>query len=131
MDEVQKTNDEWKQELTPLQYHVTREKGTEPAFSGTYYNHKQAGVYSCIGCGKKLFSSEHKYDSGSGWPSFDRSIDSTSVEMHSDSSHGMQRTEVVCSTCDAHLGHVFDDGPKTTGKRFCINSCSLDFEPGE
>lgn len=122
-----KTPEEWRQKLTPEQYRILREKGTERAFTGKYESHKEDGIYCCAGCGKALFSSEHKYDSGSGWPSYDRPIDSAAVAEKTDSTHGMQRTEILCQECGGHLGHVFPDGPKTTGLRYCINSASLDF----
>jgi peptide-methionine (R)-S-oxide reductase len=113
--------------LTPEQRHILLEKGTEPAFSGAYVDHHDDGSYRCIGCGNILFASEHKFDSGSGWPSFDRAREG-SITLHTDTSHGMQRTEVVCASCGGHLGHVFSDGPReSTGKRFCINSSVLDF----
>lgn len=122
---------DWKKKLTPEQYRVLREKGTEPAFTGKYHNNKEAGMYRCAGCGQQLFDSDTKFDSGTGWPSFDKALPGA-VEYREDTSHGMTRTEVVCSACGGHLGHVFDDGPqKTTGKRYCINSCSLDFEGKE
>ena len=122
----------WKEKLTPEQYNICRLKGTERAFSGSlYYNH-ETGVYQCIACGEPLFSSEHKFESGSGWPSFDRPIAEGKVELHEDCSLFMSRTEVVCKKCGAHLGHVFDDGPRqTTGQRYCINSVSLDFQKKE
>ncbi len=123
-----KTNEEWKRDLTPEQYRVTREKGTEAPFTGEYCHTKDPGIYHCSNCGEVLFSSEHKYDSGSGWPSFDAPEKVESVEMIADENQGMRRTEVVCHRCGAHLGHVFDDGPVTTGKRFCINSASLKLE---
>ena len=128
-EKIQKTNEEWKKDLTPVQYQVMREKGTEAPFTGKFYASKDKGVYICSACGNKLFSSDAKFDSGSGWPSFDRPLADGSVETVSDTSHGMERTEVVCGRCGAHLGHVFDDGPReTTGKRFCVNSVSLDME---
>jgi peptide-methionine (R)-S-oxide reductase len=119
----------WKEKLTPEQYTVCRLKGTERPFSGALYHNHEAGVYQCVACGHELFASENKYDSGSGWPSFDRPIADGTVEEHTDNSFFMQRTEVVCQNCGAHLGHVFDDGPReTTGQRYCINSVSLKFQ---
>lgn len=116
--------------LDPETYRVTQEKGTEAPFSGKYYDHHETGTYRCVVCGERLFSSDAKYDSGSGWPSFDRPAEAAAVAEIPDSSHGMERTEVVCKKCGAHLGHVFDDGPReTTGRRFCVNSASLDFAP--
>lgn len=120
--------DQWKNILTPEQYHVLREKGTERAFTGKYNNEKGEGIYRCAACGNPLFSSEHKYDSGSGWPSFWIPLDSKNIALLSDKSLFMERTEVVCGRCGGHLGHVFDDGPKPTGKRYCINSVSLELE---
>lgn len=121
--------DVWKEKLTPEQYYVLREKGTEAPFTGKFYKHFEKGVYVCGACGQELFSSETKFDSDCGWPSFDRSLEGN-VVFKEDTSLGMKRTEVLCSTCGSHLGHVFDDGPiETTGKRFCINSVSLDFIP--
>lgn len=120
----------WKEKLTPEQYKVVRLKGTERAFTGALYNNHETGMYECVACGQPLFSSEHKYDSGSGWPSFDRPLDEGRIELHEDRSFFMTRTEVTCSNCGAHLGHVFDDGPaQTTGQRYCINSVSLKFDP--
>ena len=124
-----KTEDEWKKKLTPQQYHILREKGTEPAFTGKYYNSKKEGVYKCAACGNELFSSDAKFDSGTGWPSFTDSMNLENVELHTDTSHGTVRTEVVCKKCGSHLGHVFDDGPpEKGGKRYCINSVCLELE---
>ncbi|MBY0581320.1 MAG: peptide-methionine (R)-S-oxide reductase MsrB [Sphingomonas sp.] len=129
MDEYILSESEWRKKLTPEQYHVLREAGTEPAFSGRYNHNKADGIYKCAGCGNDLFDSADKYDSGSGWPSFSQAIDDARVSEHSDTSHGMSRTEARCARCDGHLGHVFPDGPPPTGLRYCMNSVSLDFKP--
>ncbi len=125
---VSKSEGEWKQELTPEQFHVTREHGTERAFTGPYWDNKEPGVYSCVCCGAPLFEGETKFDSGTGWPSFFAPIAEAAVSAHEDGSHSMRRTEVRCAACDAHLGHVFPDGPKPTGQRFCMNGHALKFE---
>lgn len=124
----EKSEKYWKEQLSEEEYRVLREKGTERAGTGKYLDNKEEGVYKCTGCGKPLFSSEHKFKSGSGWPSFYKPIDEKNVDEETDQSHGMRRTEVLCSDCGGHLGHVFNDGPKPTGQRYCINSISLDFE---
>jgi peptide-methionine (R)-S-oxide reductase len=130
MDEkVRKTEQEWRQRLTPEQYHVLREKGTEPPFSGEYENTDTDGVYLCAACGQELFPSEAKFASGCGWPSFFAPTAANSLQEREDTSHGMRRMEVTCSRCDAHLGHVFPDGPRPTGLRYCINSVSLKLQP--
>lgn len=129
--DVPKTDEKLKRELTPEEYNVIRMKGTEPAFTGKYVNEHSKGMYRCKVCGTELFSSDAKFDSGTGWPSFDEPANLEHVELHEDASHGLARTEVRCKTCGAHLGHVFDDGPTKTGKRFCINSCSLDLKKDE
>lgn len=129
-DQRNKPQEYWSEKLTEEQYRVLREKGTEEAFSGEYVDNHEKGMYQCVGCGQPLFSSEHKFDSGTGWPSFDRSVNLESVALQEDTSHGMERTEVLCKQCGGHLGHVFNDGPKdTTGLRFCINSAALSFTP--
>ena len=129
MDHLTLSETEWRKRLSPEQYHVLREAGTERAFSGRYNNNKADGVYHCAACRLDLFDSADKYDSGSGWPSFTQPIDADRVADHTDTSHGMTRTETRCARCDSHLGHVFPDGPPPTGLRYCMNSVSLDFEP--
>jgi peptide-methionine (R)-S-oxide reductase len=125
---MKKTDDEWKQSLTPEQYSVLRQKSTERAFTGKYWSTKADGTYVCAGCGAELFTSADKFDSGCGWPSYTRAIEDGRVIEEIDESHGMVRTEVICARCGGHLGHVFDDGPAPTGRRYCINSASLDFK---
>lgn len=124
-EKIQRTDAEWRALLTPEQYHVLREHGTERAFTGAYADRHDPGVYVCAGCGQELFNGEHKYDSGSGWPSFWAPADPAGVETDADTTHGMVRTEVHCARCDGHLGHLFNDGPQPTGLRYCINSASL------
>ena len=128
---ITKSDEEWRQELTPEQYAVARQKGTERPFSGQYHDSKEKGSYKCAACGNELFTSEAKFDSGCGWPSFTAPTDDDSVRTEVDTSHGMIRTEVLCASCDAHLGHVFDDGPRPTGLRYCINSVVLDLDKEE
>ena len=127
---VQKSEREWREELTPAQYEVLRQKGTEPPFAGRYVYEKRDGTYRCAACGTALFGSDTKFESGTGWPSFTEPADRANVELHDDFSYGMHRVEVMCAACGGHLGHVFDDGPGATGERFCINSASLELDEG-
>jgi peptide-methionine (R)-S-oxide reductase len=131
MEKVKKTEEEWRRELTPEQYRILREKGTERAFTGEYNGEKRKGVYRCAACGTELFDSATKYDSGSGWPSFYQPVDPEMVAEADDNTHGMRRTEIMCAKCGGHLGHVFNDGPNPTGMRYCVNSASLKLDPKE
>ncbi|HWR15924.1 MAG TPA: peptide-methionine (R)-S-oxide reductase MsrB [Terriglobales bacterium] len=128
-EKIKKSEEQWRQELSPEQYRILREKGTEMAFTGEYAHTKQAGTYRCAACGQEVFESDTKYESGSGWPSFYQPAKPEAVETHEDNSYGMRRVEVICSRCESHLGHVFPDGPRPTGQRFCINSASLKLDP--
>ena len=128
---MSKENDEWKLTLSPEQYKILRECGTEPPFTGKYVNHKEDGIYVCAGCGNELFTSDTKYESGSGWPSFWDQVSEDAIETRADNSLWMKRTEIICKKCGGHLGHVFDDGPNPTGLRYCVNSLSLDFKTKE
>jgi len=131
MDKLKKSDEEWAKELTPEQFQIARKKGTERAFTGAYWDSHANGTYKCVCCGEPLFSSDTKFDSGTGWPSYFQPISKDAVETETDTTHGMRRTEVHCAKCGCHLGHLFDDGPKPTGLRYCINSASLKLEEGK
>ncbi len=131
MSDGTRTEEEWRRLLTPEQYHILREKGTEPAFTGEFWDNHESGMYACAGCGAELFSSENKFDSGSGWPSFWTALGNDKIKLEDDRGHGMVRIEVQCANCGGHLGHLFEDGPQPTGQRFCINSACLTFQEEE
>jgi len=128
MSKIQKTDEEWRAQLTPEQFQVARKKGTEPAFTGEHWDNHEKGMYRCVCCGTELFDADTKFDSGTGWPSFYAPVNPQNVRVEEDTTHGMRRVEVLCAKCDAHLGHVFPDGPRPTGQRFCMNSAALGFE---